>query len=87
MRLARRVAKVLLTLILLGEAWFAWVLWIHGPPIVVTDEKVTKAGEYSFKVARVPASAHDWTVGLAVIVLQVACVGFLWWSSRKVTRS
>ena len=86
MRLARQSAKALLILIVLCETMFAWELWLHGPPMVVSDEKVTKAGEYSFKVARAPLIAEDWTVLVSVIVLQVALVGFLWWSRRKIAR-
>jgi hypothetical protein len=84
--LARKAAKALLGILVFCEVLFAWELWIHGPPMVVTSEKVTKAGEYSFKVAQAPPSASDWTILVAVIALQVALVVFLWWSRRKVAR-
>ena len=88
MRLARQTAKALLTFIVLCEIGVAWQLWRHGPPmdIVVTSDKVKEAGELSFKVVRVSPSASDWTILVAVVALQVALIGFLWWSRRKITR-
>jgi len=85
MRLARLAAKVLLTLIVLCEMGVAWRLWRHGPPMemVITSDRVKEAGELSFKMVRVPVSASDWTILVAVIGLQVALVWFLWWSRRK----
>ena len=88
MRLARFSAKVLLILIILFETGVAWQLWRHGPPMqmVVTSDKVKEAGELSFKWVRVPMSASDWTILVAVIASQVALIGFLWWSRRKIAR-
>ena len=85
MRLARLAAKVLLTLIVLCEMGVAWRLWRYGPPMemVITSDRVKEAGELSFKMVRVPVSASDWTILVAVIGLQVALVWFLWWSRRK----
>jgi hypothetical protein len=54
--------------------------------MVLTDERVTRDGGYSFKVARAPVSAHDWTELAVVIALQVALIWFLWWSKRKIAR-
>jgi uncharacterized membrane protein (UPF0182 family) len=87
MRLARRLTMAFLTVILLCEAWFTWVLWVHGGPMLVRDERVTKSGEYSFKVAQAPIGASDWAELAVVISLQVALVGFLWWSKRKIAGS
>ena len=86
MQLARLVAKVLLTFIVLCETGVAWRLWRHGPPMemVITSDRVKEAGELSFKMVRVPVSASDWTILVAVIGLQVALVWFLWWSRRKI---
>ena len=86
MRLARLAAKVLLTLIVLCEMGVVWRLWRHGPPMemVITSDRVKEAGELSFKMVRVPVSASDWTILVAVIGLQVALVWFLWWSRRKI---
>jgi hypothetical protein len=53
--------------------------------MVITSDRVKEAGELSFKMVRVPVSASDWTILVAVIGLQVALVWFLWWSRRKVT--
>lgn len=86
MRLARLAAKVLMILIVLCEIGVAWRLWRHGPPMemVVTSDKVKEAGELSFRMVRIPPSASDWTILMAVIALQVALVVFLWWSRRKI---
>ena len=73
MQLARLAAKVLLTLIVLCETGVAWRLWRHGPPM----EMVTTR-EQLFKWVRIPLSASDWTILVAVIALQVALVWFLW---------
>ena len=88
MRLARGVAKSLLIFIVLCEIGVAWQLWRHGPPMkmVVVSDRVKEAGELSFKMVRVPPSASDWTILAAVIALQVALVGFLWWSRRRIAR-
>ena len=88
MRLARWVAKTLLILIVLCEIEFAWHLWRHGPPMemVVTSDKVRETGEVSFKMVRIPISASDWTMLVTVIALQIALIGFLWWSSSKIAR-
>jgi hypothetical protein len=88
MRPVRFAAKVLLILIVLCEMLVAWELWRHGPPMdmVVTSDKVKEAGELSFKMVRVPLSTTDWTMLVAVIALQVALIGFLWWSRRRITR-
>jgi hypothetical protein len=85
MRLARQAANVLLTLIFLCEAMVVWELWIHGPPMVVTDEEVTRAGEYSFKLARAPVSTEDYLALIVAIALQVALVVFLWRSRPKIS--
>jgi hypothetical protein len=52
--------------------------------MVITSDRVKEAGELSFKMVRVPVSASDWTILVAVIGLQVALVWFLWWSRRKI---
>ncbi|HXS77161.1 MAG TPA: hypothetical protein VN753_13370 [Terracidiphilus sp.] len=82
MRLARGVAKALLIYIVLCEMAVAWRLWRHGPPM----EMVT-TGEQSFKWVRTPLSSSDWTIFAAVIALQVALMGFLWWSRRPIARN
>lgn len=89
MRQVRIAAKAFLILIVLFEILVAWELWRHGPPtdMVVMSDKVKEAGELSFKMVRVPLSASDWTMLVAVIALQVALIGFLWWSRRRITRS
>lgn len=88
MRLARGVAKALLTFMVLCEIGVAWQLWRHGPPMkmVVVSDRVKEAGELSFKMVRVPPSASDWAILAAVIALQIALVGFLWWSRRRIAR-
>jgi hypothetical protein len=88
MRLARSVAKALLIYIVLCEIGVAWQLWRHGPPMkmVVVSDRVKEAGELSFKMVRVPPSASDWTILAAVIALQVALIGFLWLSRRRIAR-
>jgi hypothetical protein len=88
MQLARRAAKVLMILIVLCETGVAWQLWRHGPPMemVVTSDKVKETGELSFRMVRIPLSASDWTTLAVAIVLQVALVGFLWWSNRRIAR-
>ena len=78
--MARGAAKVLLALIVLCETGIAWRLWRYGPPM----EMVT-TGEQLFKWVRIPLSASDWTILAAVIALQVALIGFLWWSRRRIT--
>ena len=69
MRPVRFAAKFPLILIVLCAALVAWELWIHGPPMdmVVTSDKVKETGELSLKVVRVPVSASDWTMLVAVI--------------------
>jgi glucan phosphoethanolaminetransferase (alkaline phosphatase superfamily) len=84
MRLIRWFAKVLLSILVLLDAYSALQLWTYGPPLVITDSKMTKTGEYSFKVARAPLSAQDYLLIVFVIALQVALVWFLWWSKRKI---
>jgi hypothetical protein len=84
MRLARRAAKVLLSIIILCEAYFVWQLWIHGPPMVATRVQETKPGEMSFRMIPAPVSTLDCLVLVVVLALQVALVGFLWWSRRKI---
>ena len=86
MRLARGVAKALLIFIVLCEIGVAWQLWRYGPPMkmVVISDRVKEAGELSFKMVRVPPSASDWTILAAAIALQVAVLGFLWWSRRRI---
>lgn len=88
MRLVRSVVKVLLILIVFCETGVAWQFWRHGPPMemVVTSDKVKEAGELSFKMIRVPVSAGDWTILVAVIALQIALIGFLGWSGRRIAR-
>ena len=88
MRWARQAAEVLLILIVLCETGVAWQLWRHGPPMemVVTSDKIKETGELSFRMVRIPLSASDWTTLAVVIVLQVALVGFLWWSNRRIAR-
>lgn len=88
MRLARGIATALLLIIVLCEIGVAWQLWRHGPPMeaVVVSDRVKEAGEVSFKLVRVPPSTSDWTILASVIALQVALVGFLWWSRRRITR-
>lgn len=80
MRLARHLAKVLLTLIVICELGAVWQLWLHGPPIdmVTTSDKVKETGELSFKVVRLAPTASDWTILVVVIALQVAMIAFLW---------
>ena len=78
MQLARLVAKVLLTFIVLCETGVAWRLWRHGPPT-----EMAATGEQSFKVVRIPLSASDWMIFTAVIAVQVALVVFLWRSRRN----
>jgi hypothetical protein len=87
-RLARQTAKALLILIVLCETGVAWQLWRHGPPMemVVVSDRVKEAGELSFKMVRVPPSTSDWTILAAVIALQVALIGFLWWPRRRIAR-
>ena len=88
MRLARGVANALLIFIILCETGVAWQLWRHGPPMrmVVLSDRVKEAGELSFKMVRVLPGASDWTILAAVIALQVALIGFLWWSRRRIAR-
>jgi hypothetical protein len=81
MRLARRAAKVLLSFLVFCEALVAWELWIHGPPM-----EMVETGEQSFKMVRIPPSASDYLILAAVLALQVALVGFLWWFRRKIAR-
>jgi hypothetical protein len=78
----------MLILIVLCETGVGWQLWRHGPPMqmVVLSDRVKEAGELSFKWVRVPPSASDWTILAAVISLQVALIGFLWWSRRRIAR-
>jgi len=80
-QLAREAAKALLILVVLCETGVAWRLWRHGPPM-----EMVATGEQLFKWVRIPLSASDWTIFAAVIALQVALVGFLWWSRRKIAR-
>lgn len=89
MRLARGIAEALLIFIVLCEIGVVWELWRHGPPmkVVVISDRVKEAGELSFKLVRVPPSASDWTILAGVIALQVALVGFLWWSRRRIAPS
>jgi len=54
--------------------------------MVVLSDRVKEAGELSFKMVPVPPSASDWTILAAVIALQVALIGFLWWSRRRIAR-
>jgi hypothetical protein len=54
--------------------------------MVATSDTVKETGELSFKMVRIPLSASDWAVLVAVIALQVALAGFLWWSRRKIAR-
>jgi hypothetical protein len=88
MRLARGVAQALLIFIVLCEVGVAWRLWRHGPPVemVAVGDRVKEAGELSFKMVRVPPSASDWTILAAVIALQIALLGFLRWSRRRIAR-
>jgi hypothetical protein len=86
MRFARRVVKVLLSILVLCEMYVAWQLWRYGLPTEVTDVRETKPGEISFRLTPAPVSARDYLVLVVVIVLQVALVGFLWWSRRKIAR-
>jgi hypothetical protein len=88
MRLARGVAKALLIYIILCEMGVAWQLWRHGLPMrtVVASDRVKEAGEVSFKMVRVSPSASDWAILAAVIALQVALIGFLLWSRRRIVR-
>jgi hypothetical protein len=86
MRLARRAAKVLLILIVLCEAYIAYQLWIHGPPMVANDVRETVIGEVSFRMVPVPPSHSDYLVLAVVLAVQVALVWFLWWSKRKIAR-
>ena len=89
MRLARGIATGLLIFIVLCEIGLAWQLWRHGLPMrmVVTSDRPKEAGEVSFKWVRILPSASDWTILAAVIAMQVALIGFLWWSSRRIARS
>ena len=80
-QLAREAGKALLILIVLCETGVAWQLWRHGPPM-----EMVATGEQSFRMVRIPLSASDWMMLMAVIALQVALVGFLWWSRRKIAR-
>lgn len=81
MRLVRQTAKALLILIVLCETGVAWHLWRHGPPM-----KMVATGEQLFKWVRIPMSASDWMIIPAVIALQVALIGFLWRSRRRIIR-
>jgi len=76
MRLARGVAEALLIFIILCETGVAWRLWKHGPP--------TEMVGTGFKAVRIPISASDWTILAVVIALQIALIGFLWWSRRSI---
>jgi hypothetical protein len=53
---------------------------------VATLAKISETGKISWKMVRVPLSASDWTILVAVIALQVALIGFLWWSRRRITQ-
>ena len=86
MRLIRLAAKVLLCILVLCDAYSALQLWKHGPRLMMADEKITKAGELSFKIARVPLSAQDYLLIVFVVALQVALIWFLWWSRRKIAQ-
>ena len=88
MRLARGVAKALLIYIVLCEMGLAWQLWRHGLPMrtVVVSDGVKEAGELSFTMVRVSPSASDWAILAGVIALQVALIGFLLWSRRRIVR-
>ncbi len=67
MRLARRVAKILLSIFVLCEAYFAWQLWRHGPPMMAIDVREIKPGEESFRMIPVPLTAHDYLELIVVI--------------------
>jgi hypothetical protein len=84
MRLVRWFAKFLMSILILLDAYSALQLWAYGPPTMTIDEKLTKAGELSFKIVRVPMSAQDYLLLVFVIVLHVALVWFLWWSKRRI---
>lgn len=86
MRLICWAAKFLLSILILCDAYSALQLWKHGPRLMMTDEKITKAGELSFKIARVPLSAQDYLLIVFVVAMQVALIWFLWWSRRKIVR-
>jgi hypothetical protein len=86
MRLIRWAAKFLLSILILCDAYSALQLWKHGPRLMMTDEKITKAGELSFKIARVPLNAQDYLLIVFVVALQVALIWFLWCSRRKIVR-
>jgi hypothetical protein len=86
MRLARRAVKVLLSILVLFEAYSAWQFWRHGPPMVVTGVREMKPDGISFRMTPAPLTALDYLVLVIVIALQVALVWFLWWSKRRVAR-
>jgi hypothetical protein len=86
MRWVRLAAKILLSILVLFEVYVAWQFWLHGPPMVATDVRETGPGELSFRLVPVPPSPSDYLVLSVVIVVQVALVGFLWWSKRKIAR-
>jgi hypothetical protein len=68
------------------DALCAWELWRHGSPIMISEEEV-KRGEASFRMTQAPLGAHDGAALIVLITLQVALVGFLWWSRRKIARA
>jgi hypothetical protein len=80
------VVKVLLSILVLLDSYSAWQLWRHGPPMVTTDIREIIPGEVTFKMTPAPLGPYDYLVLVFVIVLQVALVGFLWWSRRKIAR-
>ena len=55
--------------------------------VVVISDRIKEAGELLFKMVRVPLSPSDWTILVVVIALQVALIGFLWWSRRRIARA
>jgi hypothetical protein len=85
MRLARRVAKVLLIILVLFDSFSAWQLWRHGLPMVTTGPVETRPGEVSFRMTPAPLSPLDYVVLVPMVALPVALVGFLWWSKTKIS--
>ena len=86
MRLARLAAKTLLVLFIVCDVPFAWEFWRHGPPMVISDWREIKPGEASFRMTQAPVTTHDYIVHTIVIALQVALLGFLWWSRHRIAR-
>ena len=86
MRVARRVAKILLSLMVFIDALCGWELWRHGPPMTISGEEV-KHGEASFRMTQAPLGAYDYVALIVLISIQLALLAFLWWSRRRIARA